>query len=861
MRAEEVYAVLLHLYPTAFREEYGREMRLAFRRRHRERTGRFGKTLLWFSIFADTFTTATREHFDMLMQDIRYILRTLRQTPAFTIAVVITLAVGIGATTAIYSVVHTVLLRPLPYAQPERLVRIWETNAPLNISGFSASALNFLSWQERSRSFEALAIIRGSAANLTGDGEPERVVANMVSADFWTMTGIRMVAGRTFAPDEATAGNDRVAIVSERLWRERYGSDPAIIGRTIAVNAEQRVVVGVAPQDMGHTADSDLWLPLVINPAEENRGNHVVTAIGMLRPGISVTEAEAELNVVAEGLEREFPESNRDWRVRLLPVKDWIVDANSRISLYVLMTAVGLFLIVACANVAGLLVTRATARSHEFGVRMALGAGRARLIRQLITESLILAAIGGGFGVFIAMGAIQWLATKAPNQLPRSSILTLDWPVFIFALVLTMVVGVLFGLAPSWSARRADIHTTLRSSGRGTTGTGAMLRLWLVGGQVAVATVLVVAALLLIQSFNRLQRVDLGFKPDHLLTVTINLPEAKYSTPEKAAAFYDAMLSEIQAMPGVVSTGVTSGIPMAGGNTSMPIVSSPRPAGVPERGVQALWRMATAEYLRTMQIPLKRGRFFTTNDRQLPPIILSERLVPLLWPDGSDPVGRQVRLGNGIVFTVVGIVGDARMQDLRTEPIGTMYFPPLPGTRWGGLRLAIRTTGAPENFAPTLRDAVKRIDPTQPLFNVRTMEQIVGSSAEGQRTQTMLLTAFAALALLLGAVGVAGVVAYTVERRTKDLAVRLALGATQAQAMRNAARGGLTASGLGLVLGLLGAWLLNRWLATLLFQMRPDDPLTFGFVSIILLAVAGAACWFPAQRASRIDPAIALRRE
>jgi putative ABC transport system permease protein len=859
MRAEEVYTVLLHLYPTAFREEYGREMRLAFRRRHREKTGQIGKTLLWFSILADTLTTATREHFDMLMHDIRYVLRTLRQTPAFTIAVVTTLALGIGATTAIYSIVHAVLLRPLPYAQPDRLVRIWETNAPLKISGFSASALNFLSWQERSRSFEALAVIRGSAANLTGDGEPERVVANMVSSDFWKMTGIRMVAGRTFTRDEATAGNDRVAIVSERLWRGRYGGDPAIIGRTIAVNAEQRVVVGIAPQDVGHTADSDLWTPLVINPAEENRGNHVVTALGKLRPGISVTEAEAELNVVAEGLERDFPESNKDWRVRLRPVKEWIVDSDSRVRLYILMTAVGLLLLVACANVAGLLVTRATARSQEFGVRMALGAGRTRLIRQLITESLLLAAIGGGVGVIVALGAIHWLAIKAPDQLPRSSNLTLDWPVFIFAFVLTIVVGVLFGLAPSWSARRADIHSTLRSSGRGTTGAGAMLRLWLVGGQVAVATVLVVAALLLIQSFDRLQRVDAGFKPDHLLTVTINLPEAKYSTAEKAGAFYDALLSEIQAMPGVVSAGVTSGIPMAGGNTSMPIISTPRPAGVPEQGVQAWWRMATADYLKTMQIPLKRGRFFTVNDRQLPPIILSERLVPQLWPDGSDPVGRQVRLANKIVFTVVGIVGDVRMQDLRSEPIGAMYFPPSADAR--GLRIAIRTTGAPENFAPTLRDAVKRIDPTQPLFNVRTMEQIVGSSAEGQRTQTVLLTAFAALALLLGAVGVAGVVAYTVERRTKDLAVRLALGATRAQAMRNAARGGLTASGIGLALGLLGAWLLTRWLASLLFQMRPDDPLTFAFVSIILLTVAGAACWLPAQRASRIDPAIALRRE
>jgi putative ABC transport system permease protein len=859
MRAEEVYAVLLHLYPAAFREEYEREMRLAFRRRHREKAGPVGRTLLWISILADTFTTATQEHFDMLMRDVRYILRSLRQTPAFTIAVVVTLAVGIGATTAIYSVVHAVLLRPLPYAQPDRLVRIWETNAPLNIPRFSASALNFLSWQERSRSFEALAVIRGRAANLTGDGEPERVVADTVTADFWTMTGIRMVAGRAFTRDEAMAGSDRVAIVSERLWRERYGSNPAIIGRTIAVNDEQRVVVGVAPQDVGHTADTDLWMPLVIDPAEEDRGNHVVTAIGKLRPGLRLSEAEAELNVVAEGLEREFPKSNAGWRVRLLPVKDWIVDANSRDSLYVLMTAVALFLIVACANVGGLLVTRATARSHEFGVRMALGAGRSRLVRQLITESLIIATFGGGVGVVVALGAIHWLAAKAPNQLPRSSNLTLDWPVFIFALALTMVVGVLFGLAPSWSARRADIHTTLRSSGRGTTGTGATLRLWLVGGQVAVATVLVVAALLLIQSFGRLQRVDPGFKPDHLLTVTINLPEARYSKPEQGAAFYDALLREIQAMPGVVSAGVTSGLPMAGGNTSMPIVSSPRPSGVPEQGVQALWRMATADYLRTMQIPLKRGRFFTANDLQLPPIILSERLVPLLWPDGSDPLGRQVRLGNSVVFTVVGIVGDVRMQDLRSEPISTMYMPPFGATR--GLRLAIRTTGPPEAFAATLRGVVKRMDPTQPLFNVRTMEQIVGNSAEAQRTQTTLLTAFAALALLLGAVGVAGVVAYTVERRAKDLAVRVALGATRAQAMRNAARGGLTAAGIGLAFGLLGAWLLNRWLAALLFQMRPDDPLTFAVVSIILLAVAGAACWFPAQRASRIDPAIALRRE
>jgi putative ABC transport system permease protein len=859
-RPEKLYAFLLRLYPAAFREDYEREMRLAFRRRRRETSGIPSRILLWLSIIRDTFVTAAQEHFDMLTHDIRYSLRTLKNAPAFTIAVIATLALGVGATTAIYSLIHGVLLRPLPYSEPDRMVRIFETNASLNIPRFAASSLNFLSWQEQSLSFEGLAAIAGAAANLTGDGEPQRVVASRVSAEFWTMSGVRLVAGRAFAPDEATSGNDHVAVLSEGLWRQRYGSDPGIIGRTILVNSEPVVILGIAPQDMGHTATTDLWMPFVINPAQESRGNHLITVLGKLRPGITVAQADADLNAIAARLEKEFPESNKGWRVGLTPIKEWIVDADSRTSLYVLMTAVGLLLAAACANVAALLVTRATARSHEFGLRLALGAGSARLIRQLTTESLILALIGGAGGVVIAGGAIRWLGTKMPNQLPRSTNLNLDWPVLIFAFALTMVVGVLFGLAPSWSARKADIQTTLRRSGRGATGTAAVLRLCLVGGQVAVATVLVIGALLLIQSFAHLQKVDLGFHPDHLVTAIFNLPQAKYSTSEKADAFFRTLLSEIEALPGVVSAGLTSSVPLGGlGYTSMRIVPTERPMSVADQGIQAAWRGVTAGYLRTIQLPLKRGRFFEWRDSTPPEIILSERLVASLWPDGTNPIDRQVRLGNGVVFTVVGIVGDVRLTDLRSEPEGTMYFQPDFG--WRALTVVIRTTGEPAELVPGVRAALKRIDPNQPLFNVRTMDRILEANAERPRVQTTLLTSFAALALLLGSVGVAGVVAYTVERRSKELAVRLALGATPAQAMRNAAFGGLAASGIGLVLGLLGAGWLNQWLGNLLFQVRPHDPFTFAAVAAILLAVATVACWLPARRATRIDPAIALRQE
>jgi putative ABC transport system permease protein len=858
MKRDRVYGMLLRLYPSAFRDEYEREMRAAFRRRRRDEPGILRSSLLWLSIVADTLSTAPGEHFDMFMNDIRYILRSLRKTPAFAVSVLATIALGIGATTAIYSLVHAVLLRPLPFTEPDRLVRVSETNRSLNIPDFAVSVLNFLSWQQQSRSFEALAAIRNGSANLTGDGDPERVAGASVSDRFWNMTGINPVAGRAFLPEENVPGKDNVAMLSEGLWRRRYAGDPAIIGRTILVSAAPRVVVGIAPQDVGYTTRIDLWTPLAANPAEEERGNHVITVLGRLRRGVSLPAADAELNSVAAGLEKEFPESNTGWRVRLTPVKEWIVDKDSRTSLYVMLGAAGLLLLTACANVAALLMTRATARAHEFGVRLALGAGSGRLIRQLTTESLVLALIGGGFGILFAVGAVQWLASKVPAQLPRSSNLTVDWPVLVFAFGLTVAVGFVFGLAPSWSARRADVLTALRRGGRGTTGgAGAGFRLVLAAMQVGVATVLIVGALLLIQSFAHLQQADLGFQPDHLLTAGINLPQVRYPTQEQGETFYRRLLSEVEALPGVVSAGLTSGIPMGGANTSMSVVPVERPVNVPEKGIQAAWRMVTPSYLPTMRIPLRRGRLFEDGDSKTKPILLSEGLIHRLWPDGSDPIGKQVRLVNGNVYTVAGVVADVRMANLRDEAGPAMYFMPF---YLSTLTLAVRTTGNPADLAHALRDAVRGIDPAQPLFNVRTMDAILDANSERSRLQTTLLTVFAGLALLLGAIGVAGVVAYSVERLAPDLAVRLALGATPAAAVINAARRGLTAAATGLVLGLGAAWGLGRPLSNLLYKIRPDDPLTFGGVAIVLLGVAGLAAWLPARRAARIDPAAALKR-
>ena len=792
-----------------------------------------------------------------LFEDVRYAARSLRRSPAFTIAAVATFALGIGATTAILSVVRSVWLRPLPYDSPDRVVRIWERNARLDIGKFSASPLNFLSWQERTRSFESLIAMQGRSANLTDEGDPERVLSLAVTAPFFGTLGIRPIRGRAFAPQEDAPGSARVVMLSERLWRTRYGGDPGLIGRAISVNGQSAVVIGIAPADMGFASDIDVWEPLIIQVSRENRADHHVVVLGRLKRGVTVSQADAELNQLATQLEQEFPSTNRDWRVRTAPVLEWIVDRNTRQGLLVLAIAVGLLLVVACTNVANLLLARASVRVREFGIRQALGAGRGRLVQQLVTEGLVLAGAGCASGLLLAVLGVDGLRLILPANVPRAAQLSLDLPVLATALAVTGVTGVLFGLAPAWVVARPDVRRIVQLARGADAGAGQLrLRQVLVAGEFALATMLVASAGLLLASFQHLAGVELGFQPRNVLTARISLPRVRYSY-ERAQAFYRVLQDELNAVPGMQAAGVASNVPFAGNAGTME-VSANLDSASSQDALRASFQLATRGYFQALQIPLLRGRLF--DERDASPgrsILLSQGLVRRLWPDGSDPIGRLVRLGSNPPFTVVGVVGDVRQLALNEDPAPAIY---LPSWYFWDVFVVMRSPGEPARLATALRHVVARLDSQLPVFGVRPLRDVRDASIAPQRLNAVLTGSFALLALALGAVGVAGVVSYAVIQRTPEMAIRMALGATPAQLVHLLTISGLRLCLVGLLAGLAGASALGRAAAGLLYQVRPGDPAILGGVVAVLLAAAALASWLPARRIARIDPIVALRQ-
>ena len=809
-----------------------------------------------------TFYKERTREFDLppaienLFEDVRYAVRSLRRSPAFTIAAVATFALGIGATTAILSVVRSVWLRPLPYDSPDRVVRIWEKNARLDIGRFSASPLNFLSWRERSRSFESLIAMEGRSANLTDESDPERVLSLAVTARFFGTLGIRPIRGRSFAPQEDAPGSARVVMLSERLWRNRYAGDPSLIGRTIAVNGQSSVVVGIAPSDMGFASDIDVWEPLVIQASRENRADHHVVVLGRLRRGVTVSQADAELNQLATQLEQEFPSTNRDWRVRTAPVLEWIVDRNTRQGLLVLAIAVGLLLVVACTNVANLLLARASVRVREFGIRQALGAGRGRLVQQLVTEGLVLAGAGCASGLLLALLGVDGLRLILPTNVPRAAQLSLDLPVLATALALTGATGVLFGLAPAWVVARPDVQRIVQLARGADAGAGQLrLRQVLVAGEFALATMLVAGAGLLLASFQHLGAVELGFQPRRVLTARISLPRVRYNY-ERAQAFYRVLQDELNAVPGMQAAGVTSNVPFAGRAGTMEI-STDLDAPSSQDALRASFQIATRGYFQALQIPLLRGRLFDERDASSgQSILLSQGLVRRLWTDGSDPIGRLVRLGSNPPFTVVGVVGDVRQLALNEDPAPATY---LPSWYLWDVFVVMRSPGEPARLATALRQVVARLDPQLPVFGVRPLRDLRDASIAPQRLNAVLTGAFALLALALGAVGVAGVVSYAVIQRTPEMAIRMALGATPTQMVHLLTISGLRLCLVGLLAGLAGASALGRAVTGLLYQVRPGDPAILGGVVAVLLAAAALASWLPARQIARVDPIVALR--
>lgn len=797
----------------------------------------------------------------MRFGDLRYAVRTFRKSPVFTAAAVLTMALTIGANTAIFSVVNAVLVRPLPFASPDRLMQVAEKNDKLQLSTFGASVLNYLSWKEQQHSFEDLAAIGYVSLALTGHGDPEQFQGNAISPSLLSVLGIQPVAGRNFREGEDRPGAEPVAIISEALWKRRFGGDRAVISAHIVLNGISRAVVGVAPPALAFLTNSEIWIPLTINPGQEIRLNHVITVVGRLRPGITQRQAQTEMDVIASRVGTQYPEV-KDWGIKLIDFQSWIVSENLRTTLLELLGAVVFVLLIACANVANLLLSRAASRQKEVAVRTALGASRARVLRQLLAESLLLSTTGGLAGLLAALWTIRLMNGALPQGLLPVNKVSVDATVLLFALAVTFVTGLLFGFAPAWHATRTDINTLLKQAGRGTASRRLPLRNGLVAVEFALATILLIGAGLLVQSLARLQRVQIGFKPEGLLTFQIAPSLAKYPGQLRQWSLYRDVLQELSTLPGVRGTAISSGLPMgAGAQTHSPFVPS-GPSVLPAGEAAAVdWRTVSPGFFGTMGIPLIRGRDFTEQDRPGAPevIILSRRAAKMYWGE-EDPIGKALhRPSTSVNYTVVGVVGDVRNAALNQES-PTLYFSSTARV-WPSMDVAVRTEGQPEAALSAVRRKVHDLDPELPLSNVRTMDDWVRSSAAQPRLNAALLGVFAGVAILIAAIGIYGVLAYSVNQRSGEIGLRIALGAQQSVVLRWIVGQGLVVAAAGIAAGLGGGFLLSRLLATLLFGVQPRDPLTFGTVAVLLFTVAFAACLIPGHRASRVDPIIALRDE
>jgi putative ABC transport system permease protein len=869
---ERFYRRLLRLYPREFTDEYADEMSTLYRDRARHEP----VLRLWLQLLVDVARTAPTEQLHMLMHDVRHAFRVLAKAPVVTAAAILTLALGVGGNTAVFSVVHAVILRPLPYPQPEQLVELFESNRIG--STWRVSAPNYVSWRERSRSFEALAVLDSGSITLSDHGDPERLISNAISASMFRVLGLAPVVGRPLRAEDERPGSNRVAILAEPFWRRRFGADPSIVGRSITLNGERHQVVGVvsrAFRDVGRiritsAGDPQIFVPLTLDLAHDNRGNHSLRVVGRLRPGVSLERAREEMRAIAAGLEEEYPETNRGWGVHLEPVHDTMFDAGVRPSLFVLLAAVGAVLLIACANVANLLLARGMTRQRELAVRAALGASRVRVIRQLLTESVCLAVISGSCGLLVSIAAARALRVLLPPTLPRIDEIGVDATMLGFGLLVSIVSGLVFGVVPALRATRVDLLPALAQAGKGVFNSPrAALRQGLVVAQMALATMLLAVAALLVQSFVHLQNVPLGFEPNGVMTARISLPEARYPDEARIAAFYQALRQSLEMNPDVQAVGVGMSAPFGPGvRATAHVRDAGSDAESADAESSAVEHMVSAGYFRALGARLLGGRDFGEQDRAgAPPVaVVSERFARQLWPQAS-PIGRILQRGDR-QYTVVGAVGDMRGESgagargggLDRAPAAAVYFAAsqLPQR---SMTLLVRAKRSPSMAVPAIREAVRALDPAQAIYYVRSLDEWLDESAARPRITTMLAGAFALMALLLAAVGIYGVLSYSVAQRTQEIGVRMAIGAGRQQVVLLVLRAAMMWAAVGIALGLLGALALNRVVASLLFDVAPRDPVTFVAVGSTLALVALAACFAPVARATRINPLVALRSD
>ena len=800
-----------------------------------------------------------------MLNDFRYALRQLVKTPSFTFVAILTLALGIGACTAIFSVVNTVLLRPLDYPDPARLVIIRETNLP-QFPEFSVSPPNFIDWEKQAKSFEHLAATTNASLNLTGEGEPQRLVGVKATAHYFEVYGVKPLLGRMLLPEEDAVGKNQVVVLSYGFWQRVFGGARDVVGRSVQLSGEPYQIVGVAPYGFGAASKVDVWTPMAFTPkqtANEARGGHYISVYGRLKPGVTFEQAKAEMEVIANQLAVQYPDSQKGWGVFMMPMQDYSVREVKPV-LYTLLGAVGCVLLIACANLANLLLARATARHREISIRAALGAGRGRLVRQFLTESVVLALCGGITGLFFAQGGLDLLLVLAPTNLPRTGDIHLDTGVLLFSLGLSLVTGLLFGIAPAWLAARADVNEALKQGTRGSTEGGARgrLRSALVVAEVVLALVLLGGAGLLARSFMQLTHVDPGFVPENATALRLSLPQKKYAQPEQQNAFANSLLERLKDLPGVQAAGITHSMPLVG-DYVLGFNIEGRPALDPNDLPNTNYYAVTPDYFRAMGIRLVRGRVFTAQDDVKAPrvAIINETMARQFFPN-EDPIGKRINITNGpdTWRQIIGVVGDIKQYGV-DKATSAQSYEPFAQVPFSSLNVVIRTKGSPAALLGALRPAVYAVDKDQPVGTIRPLEEIVADSISRQRFAMTLLTVFSAVALVIAAVGIYGVMAYNVVQRTGEFGIRMALGAQQRDVLRLVLTQGGKLIGLGLVIGLLATIAASRAMGSMLFNTSAYDPVTLSSITLLLGAVALVACFFPANRATKVNPIEALRTE
>ena len=801
---------------------------------------------------------------ETLWQDLKYAARTLRKNAGFTAVAVLTLALGIGANTAIFSVVNGVLLRPLPYPDRDRLVMVWERSSQTGQVQNVISPANFLDWRAQNRVFQQMSVISWGVGTLTGQGEPESLRGRQVNAPFFEMLGARPALGRTFTEDDDRPGAPRVVVISDRLWKRRFGSDPGAVGRNITLNNETVTVVGVMPADFRFLSEGgDYWIPIQLNPAKDYRAQsgRYMRAFAKLRPGVTIAQAQKEMDGIAARLSREYPAFDKDWGVTLVGLHEQMTG-TVRPALLLLLAAVGFVLLIACANVANLALTRAMLRRREMAIRASLGAGAARLTRQLLTESLLLSLLGGAAGAALATWGVDLLLALGPQDIPRLQSVQVDGAALGFTLLVSLATGVLFGLAPAWHARRINFNQTLKEGGEKTEAGGHRVRGAFVVAQVALSLVLLIGAGLLGRSFLRLQGTPTGFEPRNLLTMRVDLPGARYAKHEKEIEFFSEAVKRIAVLPGVEPAGGVVFLPFSDmlAGTDFTIVGRPAPAPGEAPITNVVVAMPT--YFSTMHIPLRRGRLFSESDTAEAPrvFVVNESFARGFFP-GRDAIGQRlvVDMGDTVPGEIVGVVSDIKQTALDESEKPTVYytFSHLP---IGFMTLVVRSAAPRQQLAAVSR-VVRQLDPDLPLADVATMEELIADSVSQPRFHSLLILIFASVALLLAAVGLYGVLAYSVAQRTREIGIRMALGAAHGDILRLVVGQGLGLVALGLLIGLGTALGLTRFLSSFLFGVTPTDPVTYAGVALLLAAVALAASYIPARRAMRVDPMVALRYE